>query len=235
MFRENKEHLQEKLFTSIYLMDKKVRKRLMNGWAPLYYEHVFSNIDETIFSPLYNEKKLTYRELDMLSDKISIFLEKELGNKVGKEAIVAVYMNKSNLYVATTLAILKLQCAFLPLDIKLPLKRKEHIINDWETEILLTDNSATNLNFGSCTRLRNKINLQEQLDKIEYETGKLKKRKISPENLAYVIYTSGSTGMPKGTLIEHKGLVNLKELWQKKFGVSSKDSNNLGIYSIGVT
>src|SRR5262249_36870670 len=29
-----------------------------------------------------------------------------------------------------------------------------------------------------------------------------------PEDLAYVIYTSGSTGVPKGAMIEHRGMVN---------------------------
>jgi amino acid adenylation domain-containing protein len=31
---------------------------------------------------------------------------------------------------------------------------------------------------------------------------------ITPGNLAYVIYTSGSTGMPKGAMIEHRGMLN---------------------------
>ena len=30
----------------------------------------------------------------------------------------------------------------------------------------------------------------------------------SPEDLAYVIYTSGSTGIPKGAMIEHRGMLN---------------------------
>jgi amino acid adenylation domain-containing protein len=31
---------------------------------------------------------------------------------------------------------------------------------------------------------------------------------IQPDNLAYILYTSGSTGVPKGVMIEHKGMLN---------------------------
>jgi len=55
MFRENKKHLQEKFFSSTFEIDKNVRERLMKGWSPLYYEHVFSRIGEKIFASLYNK------------------------------------------------------------------------------------------------------------------------------------------------------------------------------------
>lgn len=55
MFRENKEHLHQELSSVTFGMDKKVIERLMNGWAPLYHEYVFSKIDEKIFAPLYNK------------------------------------------------------------------------------------------------------------------------------------------------------------------------------------
>lgn len=34
-------------------MNKKVREKLENSWAPVFYEHIFCNIDESVFAPFY--------------------------------------------------------------------------------------------------------------------------------------------------------------------------------------
>lgn len=54
MFRENKEHLQNNLFNSLYGMDSRLAQKLQNSWASLFYEHVFCQIDESLFAPLYS-------------------------------------------------------------------------------------------------------------------------------------------------------------------------------------
>ncbi|MEV2381112.1 amino acid adenylation domain-containing protein [Paenibacillus larvae] len=41
--------------------------------------------------------------------------------------------------------------------------------------------------------------------------------------IAYVIYTSGTTGQPKGVMVEHKGIANLKVVWEESFGISPRD------------
>ena len=41
---------------------------------------------------------------------------------------------------------------------------------------------------------------------------------VTPENLAYVIYTSGSTGQPKGTALQHRGLINTALATAKSLG-----------------
>lgn len=54
MFRENKQHLQDNLFNSLYSMDSRLAQKLQNSWAALFYKHVFCQIDEKLFAPLYS-------------------------------------------------------------------------------------------------------------------------------------------------------------------------------------
>ena len=55
MFRENKEHLYKSMFCTIDSMDPRYAKEIEDGWAGLFYKHVFCQIDETIFEPLYSK------------------------------------------------------------------------------------------------------------------------------------------------------------------------------------
>jgi hypothetical protein len=54
MFRENKQHFQGNLFNSLYGMDSRLAQKLQNSWAAHFYEHVFCQIDESLFAPLYS-------------------------------------------------------------------------------------------------------------------------------------------------------------------------------------
>jgi len=53
MFRKNTGHNQERLFSHFNQLDNRLQKRLLNTWAPVFYDNVFSKIDETPFSVLY--------------------------------------------------------------------------------------------------------------------------------------------------------------------------------------
>ena len=50
MFRLNDGHQQERQFN----LPENLKKRLLNSWAPLFYEHVFRKIDEAPFAILYS-------------------------------------------------------------------------------------------------------------------------------------------------------------------------------------
>jgi len=53
MFRANDQHNQQTVFDSTQWMNPKVREKLSKSWAPIFYEHVFSRINEEPFSVLY--------------------------------------------------------------------------------------------------------------------------------------------------------------------------------------
>lgn len=53
MFRANDQHLQQSMIASTVWMNPVVRKRLLKSWAPIFYNVVFLEIDEDVFSKLY--------------------------------------------------------------------------------------------------------------------------------------------------------------------------------------
>ena len=55
MFRENKQHLQQSMLESTDWMDKGTKTIFDKSWAPIFYEQVFSQIDERPFSVLYSD------------------------------------------------------------------------------------------------------------------------------------------------------------------------------------
>jgi hypothetical protein len=54
MFRKNNAHHQNRLFNDFEHLHPSQKKRLLESWAPVFYEHVFSQIDEAPFEVLYS-------------------------------------------------------------------------------------------------------------------------------------------------------------------------------------
>jgi hypothetical protein len=55
MFEENRSHAQEKLTSPVKELPPRVKKKLEDGWSTPFYEHVFTQIDETKFEVLFHE------------------------------------------------------------------------------------------------------------------------------------------------------------------------------------
>lgn len=53
MFRENNDHQQMKLFSTLNDMHPRLKKKLEHSWAQVFYNHVFCKIDESRFASLY--------------------------------------------------------------------------------------------------------------------------------------------------------------------------------------
>ncbi len=147
--------------------------------------------------------QLTYRALNEASNQLAHHLRGQYG--IGPGQVVGVLLDRSEHPIIALWAILKAGGTYLPLD---PAHPREH------TRFCLTDAGATVLITDS-ERVFDVIDYYGgQLFAIDAQLADLSEPTTNPtpnfttEDLAYIIYTSGSTGQPKGTLIEHRSLVN---------------------------
>jgi len=147
----------------------------------------------------YGDVVLTYRELDELSNRIGNQL---VVHGVVPESLVCLLMDRTDETVVSMLGILKAGGAYVPIDVDYPLERKEYILSDSGSSIVLTNRDCDCSFVGSAT------SVVYYEDSTTYSSEGLTVG-VSPSNLCYVIYTSGTTGQPKGVMLEHVNVVRL--------------------------
>tara|TARA_R110002110_G_scaffold415138_1_gene648129 strand:- start:7341 stop:15338 length:7998 start_codon:yes stop_codon:yes gene_type:complete len=149
-----------------------------------------------------NEDKLTYRELDDISNFFANLL---IDRGIEQEDLVVVLMDRSIISVISILSIIKAGGAYIPLNSGYQDKRLESILNLAKPKFVLTTTSnMARLDKQFHTLALDSFNLREISDVKLKQKPKLKRR-----SLAYIIFTSGSTGEPKGVMIEQESIVNL--------------------------
>jgi len=159
-------------------------------------------------------KKLSYRELDALSNQISRALQ-ESGLEKGQT--VAVCMGRDEYLAATLLAIWKCGAAYIPVDPMLPGERMEFIVTHSKSSMILTHSDlADRLPDSSEKILLDRLDYQEQPDTQPDVV-------LSSDLPAYVIYTSGSTGVPKGVIVQHSAVINLLQSMAETPGLCAED------------
>jgi amino acid adenylation domain-containing protein len=167
--------------------------------------------------------RLSYRELN---DRASLLAAELQKFAVGPDVCVGVCLERSVEMVVALLAVWKAGGAYVPLDPAYPGERLRFMLEDAQTPVLITRESA-------------RKNLEREIPNLELlcvdspgDTPSATRRQINHKppvtnpkasHLAYVIYTSGSTGAPKGVEIEHASLVNLIAWHQSAHSVTPED------------
>jgi iturin family lipopeptide synthetase C len=162
-----------------------------------------------------NNDTITYKELDEKSSRYAALLRNE---GVIANSIVGLLMDRTIETVVGMLAILKAGGAYLPIDINYPTERRDYIINDSGTKIILTTRAFTE-NVKAEVKLLCIEDLELQPFDKHFELHQVK----NPSDLCYVIYTSGTTGNPKGVMVEHRNVVRL--LFNNKFQFDFNDND----------
>lgn len=159
---------------------------------------------------------VTYTQLDNASSQLAQHL---YNNGVGEGSIVGICCQRSSNLLFSTLAVLKLGAAYLPLDPDFPEDRLVYMVEDSGAAAVIEDKLAPE---GVKNAELFHINLEEMKDLSAIEVS-LPVLQPKDDRLAYTIYTSGSTGKPKGVNIQNIAMINFLESMAQTPGCSNKD------------
>jgi|CXWL01.1.fsa_nt_gi amino acid adenylation domain-containing protein/non-ribosomal peptide synthase protein (TIGR01720 family) len=168
-------------------------------------------------------KQLAYGELNKRVNRVAHALMSEGADP---ETLIALFSERGIDYLVMMLGAFKAGIAYLPLDPSHPDGRIAQVLKESGAARVLTCASSfervsdladrageiteaaqTPGSLGLQLLSRPDVLILEELELCENGAENPPKRH-SPDNLAFVIFTSGSTGMPKGAMVEYKGMFN---------------------------
>ena len=151
------------------------------------------------------QRQITYKELDLRSNKIANTL---LSRGIKKNSRIGLYMERNEDVYAIRQGVMKAGSAFVNLEPDYPDERISFIICDAGIKLLITTEEMYSERRQLFDGIVEVIRLEDiySSDISDKAPEKVRIRETDP---AYCIYTSGSTGNPKGVEITHKNLRNL--------------------------
>ncbi|API86805.1 non-ribosomal peptide synthetase [Francisella uliginis] len=143
-----------------------------------------------------SKSKLTYEELDKLSDNFASHILSK-----NKKGFVGICLDRNNNLLTTIIGVLKAGLAYVPIDKDFPDSRIQYIVNDTKMSLVVTESSYAKAFINKDLEVLISSDLYvENRDKISFP-------RINLESTAYVIYTSGTTGNPKGVKISRHSFI----------------------------
>jgi amino acid adenylation domain-containing protein len=165
--------------------------------------HAMAN-PETV-AVISGDTKLTYRELDLLSDALASYLVR---CGVEKGDVVCLLVPRALTTVVAKLAILKAGAGYLPVDPAYPTDHLQYVLEECRPRVIFVDaGQGPDVDALAATGGR-VVDLPKLLPTLDLDDV-ASLPVVQGTDLAYVMYTSGSTGRPKGVAVSHRGITRL--------------------------
>ena len=154
------------------------------------------------------EQQWSYRELNQRSNRLGHTL---IAAGVRVDHPVALLAERGLDLLGMIIGSFKAGAGYLPLDPALPNSRLSRILELSRASVLVCSQSclaqAEALLDASGCAIRPRLLVWEEVQ-TQAQAEHNPQVYSGPDNLAYVIYTSGSTGLPKGVMVEQRGMLN---------------------------
>jgi|HigsolmetaAR201D_1030396.scaffolds.fasta_scaffold00450_11 long-chain acyl-CoA synthetase len=154
------------------------------------------------------ERRLTYRQLDELADRVAAALQRD-GVRAGD--VAAVCAETSFEYIGIFLGILRARAAVTPLPISASAASLAGMLRDCGAKVLFLDAAAANrLAETDDVPELNRVAIDDHLpqnllaDWMKRDNPTPNRVAIQPEDWFNIIYSSGTTGTPKGIIQSHQ-------------------------------
>lgn len=147
---------------------------------------------------------LTYAQLNQQANQLARYLRERQAEPGAAVGIVA---ERTPAMIVATLAIVKMGCCYVPLDLSYPAERLAFMIEDTGIDLILASTDVPE--FLKTSVHSTLVDIDAALAaSVQYSDDDLT-IPIGADDLAYIMYTSGSTGTPKGIEVRHQGIVRL--------------------------
>jgi amino acid adenylation domain-containing protein len=166
---------------------------------------------------VYKGRTLSYAELNARADQLAAFLRCR-GIEQGR--FVGICLDRGLDMVVALLGVLKAGGAYVPLDASYPPERLAYMLTDAAPGVVLTQDALRGRLPATGVEIVTLDGQWTHIAAVASDNAGPRPSPQSAEALAYVIYTSGSTGMPKGVMVEHKGVLNLWQGLEDLYGAS---------------
>ncbi len=156
---------------------------------------------------LHRGRELTYAELNRASDISARVLA---ARGLGPDSLIAIVAERSADFLVAILGAMKAGAAYLPLDPAHPPLRWTQVLRLAGVRLLVAEAEFEAAALAAVEPLGEAAPPVVQLADVMGGGSSPDVIPLAPlaSNLAYVIFTSGSTGLPKGAMLEHRGMVN---------------------------